>query len=103
MDFSASHSRNYEQRRLLKARNNAEFRYKAGNLYIYIYIYEIRINRLILMSQAEAIRKILGQDSNRKKREEKLQKKRDEIAQARGSTKIFSFPLFFFLFFFSFG
>lgn len=55
------------------------------------------------MSQAEAIRKILGQDSNRKKREEKLQKKRDEIAQARGSTKIFSFPLFFFLFFFSFG
>ncbi|CAA6664285.1 unnamed protein product [Spirodela intermedia] len=46
---------------------------------------------------AEAIRKILGQDSNRKKREEKLQKKRDELAQARRKTKIFrSFFLFLF-------
>ena len=50
-----------------------------------------------LICQAEAIRKILGQDSNRKKREEKLQKKRDEMAQARrnNATMIFTilFPL----------
>lgn len=32
----------------------------------------------ILIFQAEAIRKILGQDSGRKKKEEKLKKQRDE-------------------------
>lgn len=31
--------------------------------------------------QAEAIRKILGQDSARKKKDEKLKKQRDELAQ----------------------
>ncbi|KAF9618582.1 hypothetical protein IFM89_002277 [Coptis chinensis] len=31
--------------------------------------------------ESEAIRKILGQDSNRKKREDKLKKRRDELAQ----------------------
>lgn len=33
------------------------------------------------MNQAEAIRKILGQDSNRKKREEKMKKRQEELAQ----------------------
>ena len=31
--------------------------------------------------QAEAIRKILGQDSNRKKREDKIKKRQEELAQ----------------------
>ena len=31
--------------------------------------------------QAEAIRKILGQDSSRKKREDKLKKRREELEQ----------------------
>ncbi|KAF9595064.1 hypothetical protein IFM89_036523 [Coptis chinensis] len=34
---------------------------------------------------AEAIRKILGQDSNRKKREDKLKKRRDELAQGKAA------------------
>lgn len=33
------------------------------------------------MNQAEAIRKILGQDSNRKKKEDKLKKRQEELAQ----------------------
>lgn len=33
------------------------------------------------MLQAEAIRKILGQDSSRKKREDKFRKKREEVAK----------------------
>lgn len=41
----------------------------------------IRLSRAFLLSQAEAIRKILGQDSGRKKREEKMKKQRDELAQ----------------------
>ncbi|KAL5996404.1 hypothetical protein ACLOJK_026482 [Asimina triloba] len=36
-------------------------------------------------SQAEAIRKILGQDSSRKKREDKLRKQRDELAKERAA------------------
>ncbi|KAF9605933.1 hypothetical protein IFM89_021081 [Coptis chinensis] len=36
-------------------------------------------------SEAEAIRKILGQDSNRKKREDKLKKRRDELAQEKAA------------------
>lgn len=31
--------------------------------------------------QAEAIRKILGQDSSRKKREDKIKKRQEELAQ----------------------
>ncbi|MCL7037096.1 hypothetical protein MKW94_030254 [Papaver nudicaule] len=41
-------------------------------------------------SEAEAIRKILGQDSSRKKKEDKLQKRRDEIAQERTSNSALS-------------
>ncbi|XP_009783982.1 uncharacterized protein [Nicotiana sylvestris] len=37
-------------------------------------------------SEAEAIRKILGQDSNRKKREDKLKKRQEELAQERNAT-----------------
>ncbi|KAJ8767272.1 hypothetical protein K2173_017316 [Erythroxylum novogranatense] len=36
-------------------------------------------------AQAEAIRKILGQDSGRKKREAKLKKQRDELAQGKNA------------------
>lgn len=36
-------------------------------------------------AEAEAIRKILGQDSGRKKKEEKMRKQRDELAQERAS------------------
>ncbi|WZZ92403.1 hypothetical protein YC2023_120982 [Brassica napus] len=41
---------------------------------------------LVLFLQAEAIRKILGQDSSRKKREDKIKKRLDELAQERAST-----------------
>ncbi|RYQ89309.1 hypothetical protein Ahy_B09g096023 isoform A [Arachis hypogaea] len=36
-------------------------------------------------SEAEAIRKILGQDSSRKKREEKMKKRQEELAQQRAA------------------
>ncbi|KAL5782148.1 hypothetical protein ACOSP7_007177 [Xanthoceras sorbifolium] len=36
-------------------------------------------------AEAEAIRKILGQDSGRKKKEEKMKKRRDEMAQGKGA------------------
>ncbi|XP_022741840.1 uncharacterized protein LOC111293324 isoform X2 [Durio zibethinus] len=36
-------------------------------------------------AEAEAIRKILGQDSGRKKREEKIKKQRDELAQGKAA------------------
>lgn len=39
---------------------------------------------LVLFLQAEAIRKILGQDSSRKKREDKIKKRLDELAQVLG-------------------
>ncbi|MCL7052330.1 hypothetical protein MKW94_001181 [Papaver nudicaule] len=41
-------------------------------------------------SEAEAIRKILGQDFSRKKKDDKLQKRRDEIAQERTSNSVVS-------------
>ncbi|CAL0302384.1 unnamed protein product [Lupinus luteus] len=37
-------------------------------------------------SEAEAIRKILGQDSSRKKREDKLKKRQEELAQEKAAT-----------------
>lgn len=40
---------------------------------------------LVLFLQAEAIRKILGQDSSRKKREDKIKKRLDELAQVLGN------------------
>lgn len=39
-------------------------------------------------SEAEAIRKILGQDSSRKKREDKLKKRRDELAQEKAANSL---------------
>lgn len=39
-------------------------------------------------SEAEAIRKILGQDSSRKKREDKLKKRRDELAQEKAANAL---------------
>lgn len=38
--------------------------------------------------QAEAIRKILGQDSNRKKREDKIKKRQEELAQVNCLSKL---------------
>ncbi|KAL8142655.1 hypothetical protein V2J09_015687 [Rumex salicifolius] len=40
-------------------------------------------------SEAEAIRKILGQDSNRKKKEEKNKKRREELAQGKAADALF--------------
>lgn len=37
--------------------------------------------------QAEAIRKILSQDSSRKKREDKIKKRQEELAQVRVQNK----------------
>lgn len=37
-------------------------------------------------AEAEAIRKILGQDSGRKKKEDKMKKQRDELAQGKGKS-----------------
>ncbi|XP_048235885.1 calponin homology domain-containing protein DDB_G0272472 isoform X2 [Ricinus communis] len=39
-------------------------------------------------SQAEAIRKILGQDSSRKKREEKIKKRQEELAQEKAANAL---------------
>ncbi|PON64969.1 INO80 complex, subunit Ies [Parasponia andersonii] len=39
-------------------------------------------------AEAEAIRKILGQDSGRKKREEKMKKQRDELIQGRAANAL---------------
>ncbi|KAM7259930.1 hypothetical protein ACFE04_015671 [Oxalis oulophora] len=38
-------------------------------------------------AEAEAIRKILGQDSARKKKEDKMKKRRDELAQVKAASK----------------
>ncbi|MQM03658.1 hypothetical protein Taro_036440 [Colocasia esculenta] len=48
----------------------------------------LQVEKAARESEAEAIRKILGQDSNRKKREDKLQKKREEIAQEKAAKSI---------------
>ncbi|CAN1219497.1 hypothetical protein LINPERPRIM_LOCUS1614 [Linum perenne] len=42
----------------------------------------LQVEKAARESEAEAIRKILGQDSSRKKREEKVKKRQEEIAQA---------------------
>ncbi|KAJ4844743.1 hypothetical protein Tsubulata_047802 [Turnera subulata] len=39
-------------------------------------------------SEAEAIRKILGQDSTRKKREDKIKKRQEELAQEKAANAI---------------
>lgn len=43
--------------------------------------YDDEVSITVLNFQAEAIRKILGQDSNRKKREDKIKKRQEELAQ----------------------
>ncbi|KAF9597875.1 hypothetical protein IFM89_021960 [Coptis chinensis] len=45
----------------------------------------VQVAKAAKESEAEAIRKILGQDSNRKKREDKLKKRRDELAKEKAA------------------
>ncbi|KAJ8748288.1 hypothetical protein K2173_000860 [Erythroxylum novogranatense] len=46
----------------------------------------LQVEKAAQESQAEAIRKILGQDSNRKKREEKLKKRHEELAKEKAAS-----------------
>ncbi|XVF72752.1 hypothetical protein PTKIN_Ptkin12aG0145600 [Pterospermum kingtungense] len=48
----------------------------------------MQVEKAARESEAEAIRKILGQDSSRKKREEKMKKRQEELAQVLGSRVI---------------
>ncbi|KAI4301513.1 hypothetical protein L6164_034786 [Bauhinia variegata] len=45
----------------------------------------MQVEKAARESEAEAIRKILGQDSNRKKREEKMKKRQEELAQEKAA------------------
>ncbi|TKY61700.1 INO80 complex subunit B [Spatholobus suberectus] len=45
----------------------------------------MQVEKAARESEAEAIRKILGQDSSRKKREEKIKKRQEELAQERAA------------------
>ncbi|KAL6968641.1 hypothetical protein U1Q18_034439 [Sarracenia purpurea var. burkii] len=45
----------------------------------------MQVEKAARESEAEAIRKILGQDSSRKKREDKIKKRQEEIAQERAA------------------
>ncbi|KAK7284571.1 hypothetical protein RJT34_19319 [Clitoria ternatea] len=45
----------------------------------------MQVEKAARESEAEAIRKILGQDSSRKKREEKMKKRQEEIAQEKAA------------------
>lgn len=45
----------------------------------------IQVEKAARESEAEAIRKILGQDSSRKKREDKIKKRQEEIAQEKAA------------------
>ncbi|KAF8401324.1 hypothetical protein HHK36_012258 [Tetracentron sinense] len=45
----------------------------------------MQVEKAARESEAEAIRKILGQDSSRKKREDKIKKRQDELAQERAA------------------
>ncbi|PON48203.1 INO80 complex, subunit Ies [Parasponia andersonii] len=45
----------------------------------------IQVEKAARESEAEAIRKILGQDSSRKKREDKIKKRKEDIAQERAA------------------
>ncbi|XAR52681.1 hypothetical protein NMG60_11020868 [Bertholletia excelsa] len=45
----------------------------------------MQVEKAAQESQAEAIRKILGQDSSRKRREEKIKKRQEELAQERAA------------------
>ncbi|XP_042517871.1 nucleolar protein dao-5-like [Macadamia integrifolia] len=48
----------------------------------------MQVEKAARESEAEAIRKILGQDSSRKKREDKNKKRRDELAQEKAANAI---------------
>ncbi|GKV40509.1 hypothetical protein SLEP1_g48144 [Rubroshorea leprosula] len=45
----------------------------------------MQVEKANMESEAEAIRKILGQDSNRKKREEKMKRRQEELAQEKAA------------------
>ncbi|KAF8394673.1 hypothetical protein HHK36_020889 [Tetracentron sinense] len=48
----------------------------------------IQVEKAARESEAEAIRKILGQDSSRKKREDKIKKRQDEMAQEKAANTL---------------
>ncbi|KAJ7977670.1 HIT zinc finger,PAPA-1-like conserved region isoform 1 [Quillaja saponaria] len=48
----------------------------------------MQVEKAARESEAEAIRKILGQDSNRKKREEKMKKRQEELAQEKAANAL---------------
>ncbi|XP_043725246.1 nucleolin 1-like isoform X2 [Telopea speciosissima] len=50
----------------------------------------MQVEKAARESEAEAIRKILGQDSNRKKREDKNKRRRDELAQEKAANAMTS-------------
>ncbi|XP_008781120.2 protein starmaker-like [Phoenix dactylifera] len=52
----------------------------------------MQVEKAARESEAEAIRKILGLDSNRKKKEEKIRKERDEMAQKRAAESLILAP-----------
>ncbi|KAL6964651.1 hypothetical protein U1Q18_035707 [Sarracenia purpurea var. burkii] len=49
---------------------------------------KMQVEKAARESEAEAIRKILGQDSSRKKREDKMKKRQEELAQERATNAI---------------
>lgn len=53
---------------------------------------KIQVEKAAQESEAEAIRKILGQDSSRKKREDKMKKRREEIAQEKAANALVLAP-----------
>ncbi|XP_015891755.2 uncharacterized protein LOC107426162 [Ziziphus jujuba] len=48
----------------------------------------LQVEKAARESEAEAIRKILGQDSNRKKREDKIKKRQEELAQEKAANAL---------------
>ncbi|KAK6265290.1 hypothetical protein QUC31_016127 [Theobroma cacao] len=56
-----------------------------GNLLLFFDHLRNSLRMVFELSQAEAIRKILGQDSGRKKREERIKKQRGELAQGKAA------------------
>lgn len=57
------------------------FFFFAYDVLNFLRFYDAEMSITFSILQAEAIRKILGQDSNRKKREEKIKKQQEELAQ----------------------
>uniref|UniRef100_A0A5B7A473 Putative triadin n=1 Tax=Davidia involucrata TaxID=16924 RepID=A0A5B7A473_DAVIN len=48
----------------------------------------VQVEKAARESEAEAIRKILGQDSSRKKREDKIKKRQEELAQEKAANEL---------------